>query len=99
MELNTLSALLLFLAERKSGYDIRLLFKATPLGVFSDSPGAIYPALARLESRGLLTGRSEAGGRRRRAYARTPAGDAALDSWLHAPVDPEIVARRPHELE
>src|SRR4051812_48118345 len=99
MELNALSALLLFLAERRSGYDIRLLFKATPLGVFSDSPGAIYPALARLEGRGLLASEAEAGGRRRRAYLRTPLGDAALDAWLRAPVDPDTIARRPHELE
>lgn len=98
MELNTLSALLLFLAERASGYDIRLLFKATPLAVFSDSPGAIYPALARLEARGLLASEA-AGGRRRRVYFRTEAGNAALDSWLRAPVDPEITARRPHEHE
>jgi DNA-binding PadR family transcriptional regulator len=99
MELNTLSALLLFLAEHRSGYDIRLLFKATPLGVFSDSPGAIYPALARLEARGLLASEAEAGGRRRRAYFRTPAGEAALDAWLRAPVDHEITVRRPHEHE
>jgi DNA-binding PadR family transcriptional regulator len=98
MELNALSALLLFLAERRSGYDIRLLFKATPLGIFSDSPGAIYPALARLEARGLLASEA-AGSRRRRVYFRTPAGDAALDAWLRAPVDPEITTRRPHEHE
>ena len=99
MALNTLSALLLFLAERASGYDIRLLFKATPLAVFSDSPGAIYPALARLEARGLLASETEAGGRRRRAYFRTRKGEAALDAWLRVPVDPEITARRPHEHE
>jgi DNA-binding PadR family transcriptional regulator len=99
MDLNVLSALLLFLANDRSGYDIRLLFKATPLGVFSDSPGAIYPALARLEARQLLASKAEAGGRRRRAYVRTGAGEAALDSWLRTPVDPETVARRPHELE
>jgi DNA-binding PadR family transcriptional regulator len=98
MELNALSALLLFLAERRSGYDIRLLFKATPLGVFSDSPGAIYPALARLEARCLLASEA-AGGRRRRVYFRTPEGEAALDAWLRAPIDPEITARRPHEHE
>jgi DNA-binding PadR family transcriptional regulator len=91
---------LLFLAgDGKSGYDIRLLFRATPLGLFSDSPGAIYPALARLEARDLLASRAETGGRRRRAFFRTPAGDVALDAWLDAPVDAETAARRPHELD
>ena len=43
MNLTTLDALLIFLVGHKSqsGYDIRQMFQATPLGAFSDSPGSI----------------------------------------------------------
>jgi DNA-binding PadR family transcriptional regulator len=99
MELTTLSALLLFLGEGQSGYDVRRLFQTTPIAVFSDSPGAIYPALARLERAGLLVGEAQPSARRRRIYRRTPAGESALDQWLGAPVAMEMVERRPHEVE
>ncbi|MDB5694379.1 MAG: Transcriptional regulator, PadR family [Alphaproteobacteria bacterium] len=99
MTLTTLAALLLFLGEGKSGYDIRLLFQATPLGLFSDSPGAIYPALARLERGGLLAGEKVPSARRRRVFRRTPAGEAALLDWLKAPIASETAERRPHEIE
>jgi DNA-binding PadR family transcriptional regulator len=101
MKLSTLDALLLFLVSHKgqSGYDVRQLFQSTPLGLFSDSPGAIYPALARLEMRGLLASTAEPAGRRRRVYERTPQGSAALDAWLVAPIDPDAMTRRPQDLD
>jgi DNA-binding PadR family transcriptional regulator len=40
-----------------SGYDLRKIFTTTPMGHFSTSPGAIYPALRRLKARGLIRGR------------------------------------------
>jgi len=91
MNLALLDALLIFLAGHKglSGYDIRQLFQATPLGVFSDSPGSIYPSLARLEKRGLLTSTREASGRRRRSYARTAEGGKTLRAWLSRPIEDE----------
>ena len=50
-------ALLGLLEERpRSGYDLRKVFAQTAMGTFSDSPGAIYPALGRLEKRGLVRG-------------------------------------------
>jgi DNA-binding PadR family transcriptional regulator len=99
MELTTLSALLLFLGEGQSGYDVRRLFQMTPIAVFSDSPGAIYPALARLERAGLFVSVAQPSARRRRIYRRTPAGNAALDAWLRAPIAMEMVERRPAEIE
>ena len=39
-----------------SGYDVRKVFATTPMGHFSASPGAIYPALKRLEKEGLIGG-------------------------------------------
>ncbi|HEY1606720.1 MAG TPA: PadR family transcriptional regulator [Allosphingosinicella sp.] len=99
MALTTLAALLLFLGEGKSGYDVRRLFQMTPIGVFSDSPGAIYPALARLEKAGLLAGEAQPSARKRRVYRRTPAGNEALGEWLRAPIGTETVEKRPHEIE
>jgi DNA-binding PadR family transcriptional regulator len=99
MALTTLPALLLFLAEGQSGYDLRVLFQSTPIGLFSDSPGVVYPALARLERQGLLRGEAQPSARKRRVYRRTGEGEAALGAWLRAPIDPQIVARRPQEIE
>ena len=101
MVIGVFDALLLFLAGdgAKSGYDIRRLFQATPLGIFSDSPGAVYPALARLEHRGLLRSSVEKQGRRRRTYGRTAAGEKALRAWIAEPIDRELLARRPQEFD
>jgi len=50
---------------------------------FSDSPGAIYPALRRLEKRGLIRSQVQdrAGLRRRRLFRLTAAGQAELKHW------------------
>jgi DNA-binding PadR family transcriptional regulator len=55
-ELTTLEYALLGLVSMgpMSGYDVHKVFATTPLAHFSSSPGAIYPALRRLERRGLL---------------------------------------------
>jgi DNA-binding PadR family transcriptional regulator len=83
-----------------SGYDLRKLFASSPMGGFSDSPGAIYPALRRLERRGLVRGqlRQAAGLRRRRVYRLTPRGLAALKAWQSKPIRREDVMRRMEEL-
>ena len=100
MKTTTIDCLLLFLAGDKglSGYDIRSLFQATPLSIFSDSPGAIYPALARLERRGLLSSKTERKGRRRRVFGRTPAGAEALKAWLTTP-GRQAFGKRPEVME
>src|SRR5260370_23708791 len=66
--------------EPRSGYDLRKFFSSTPMISFSDSPGAIYPALHRLEQRGLVRGHVEErpGLRRRRIFQLTARGRAAL---------------------
>lgn len=78
-----------------SGYDLRKIFAATPLVAFSDSPGAIYPALERLQRRGLIRGRIQKGSglRQRRVYRLTPAGLIQLRRWLGRPVTREDVVR------
>ena len=78
-----------------SGYDLRKIFASTALGSFSDSPGAIYPALKRLESRGLVRGTVETstGLRQRRVFRNTPKGLATLKAWLRRPVTRDDVIR------
>src|SRR5262245_14958046 len=78
-----------------SGYDLRKTFTLTPLAHFSDSPGAIYPALARLRRRRLIepAARAQKGGRRRVAFRLTALGRRAFLSWLRRPPTQDEVAR------
>ena len=94
-------ALLGLLQQRPcSGYDLRKMFATTPLASFSDSPGAIYPALRRLEQEGLVRSRVEAsaGLRRKRTFGLTPRGVAALKDWLRRPVGHDDVVHSLDEL-
>ena len=83
-----------------SGYGIRKMFANSPMGSFSDSPGAIYPALQRLEKAGLIRGRVEDGSdlRRKKTFRLTEPGMAALKQWLKQPVTREDVIRSIDEL-
>lgn len=83
-----------------SGYDLRKTFTDTPMGRFSDSPGAIYPALRGLEERKLIVSRSKdrATLRGRRELSLTAAGVAELKRWLSSPVDQADVAGRMGDL-
>jgi DNA-binding PadR family transcriptional regulator len=94
-------ALLGLLAQKpSSGYDLRKIFALTPMQCFSDSPGAIYPALKRLEKSGLIRGKIEHGSglRRRQVFRLTTAGGAALRSWLRKPPAHAEVIRAVDEL-
>jgi DNA-binding PadR family transcriptional regulator len=78
----------------RSGYDLRKLFETNPIGHFSDSPGAIYPALGRLRRRGWiepLPGGAPSG-RRRQALRPTALGRRAFRAWLQLPVEHKDVA-------
>ena len=81
--------------EPCSGYSLRRQFSTTPASVYQPSPGALYPALRRLVSRGLLSvdEKVSAGRRRLRLYQVTEAGRAAHLDWLRGPVDPATVAQ------
>jgi DNA-binding PadR family transcriptional regulator len=78
-----------------SGYDLRKVFASTAMGSFSDSPGAIYPALARLEARGLIRGTVEASSslRKRKLFKLTPKGLTAFKGWVKRPVLRDDVIR------
>lgn len=81
--------------EPCSGYALRKVFQDTPMFHFSDSPGSIYPALRRLEGRGMLRSTIEAARtlRPRQVYRLTREGTAALEAWLSAPVTRDTVVR------
>jgi len=83
-----------------SGYDLRKTFAETAMGNYSSSPGAIYPALERLEYHGLIRGVVEdtAGLRRRRLYHLAPKGDTELKKWLARPITQADVMRGAQEL-
>jgi len=84
----------------QSGYDLRKVFASTAMGSFSDSPGAIYPALGRLEKRGLVRGAvvDSATLRKRRVFKVTAKGMAALKAWLKRAINRDDVMRRIGEL-
>jgi DNA-binding PadR family transcriptional regulator len=83
-----------------SGYDLRKIFASTAMGSFSDSPGAIYPALRRLEKRGLARGTVEESDslRKRRVFKITGEGRDAFKAWLKSPVTRDDVIRRSPDL-
>jgi len=76
-----------------SGYDLRKVFTTTPMGHFSSSPGAIYPALQRLENSGLIKGTVEGRDtlRPKRVYALTEKGKEGLRQHLEKPVTQDDV--------
>ena len=80
---------LLGLLQQKpaSGYDLRKIFSASSMKTYSDSPGAIYPALRRLEQQGLIRGQIEksSGQRRRETFRPTPLGLRQLKEWIALP--------------
>jgi DNA-binding PadR family transcriptional regulator len=70
----------------RTGYEIKQTVEASIRFFWTISHAQVYPALERLEGRGLVTGHSEPQGRRpRRRFAITPAGRAALLAWLAGP--------------
>lgn len=88
---------LLGLIQQKpsSGYDLRKIFASTSMKSYSDSPGAIYPALRRLEKLGLVKGTIEEGNglRRRQVFHPTARGVAELKKWISQPITPNELTR------
>ncbi|MEX2048507.1 MAG: PadR family transcriptional regulator [Gemmatimonadota bacterium] len=82
-----LVVLQLLQAEATNGYDLSLRIQAITKDVLNVNAGSLYPALYRLEKRGLIGGRWQetASGRRAKAYSVTNAGRKQLaderESW------------------
>ncbi|CAL9546720.1 hypothetical protein SUDANB121_04369 [Nocardiopsis dassonvillei] len=64
----------------RHGYEIISLLRDRFLGVYSPSPGTIYPRLARLEEEGLVTHTEEGG---RKVYSLTDKGREELRAREH----------------
>ena len=79
-----------------SGYDLRKVFLTTAIKAFSASPGAVYPALRRLEKDGLIEGAVERKHalRPRMIFTLTRKGRDTLVATLTKPVTREDVIRR-----
>lgn len=84
--------------QPRSGYDLRKVFTLTPFSHFSDSPGAIYPALRRLTAAGYVAAEAPAGGRRRQVFRLTAKGRKAWLAWLRLLPAPGDVATRLDQL-
>ena len=83
--------------KAQSGYDLRKTFTETAMRHYSDSPGSIYPALRRLQTRGLIE--AEPKDRRgREVFHLTSAGVTSLLEWLGQDVSREDVVWRLKEL-
>lgn len=96
-DISTLGFSLLGLIKMQpsTGYDLRKIFKETPMAHYSSSPGAIYPALKNLQTRGLIRCKSGVGktGRDTQTYICTGAGTKKLFRWLRSDVTTESVYR------
>lgn len=68
--------------QPQSGYDLRKAFATTPMRHFSDSPGSIYPALRRLQTRKWVSAASQERGRKRQLFRVLPPGNRAFTEWL-----------------
>jgi DNA-binding PadR family transcriptional regulator len=69
----------------RSGYEIKQTVELSIRFFWTISPAQVYPSLTKLEHAGLLVGRDEPqGNRRRRIYERTETGSEALRVWLRS---------------
>ena len=76
-----------------SPYEVRRRMADSPSTQWSGSAGAIYPLMRKLERLGLLQGRAErTGNRRRREYGLTGRGRGALRDWIGPPLPKEAVS-------
>jgi DNA-binding PadR family transcriptional regulator len=95
-----LAILGLLTLEPQSGYDLMNVFAATAMGNYSSSPGAIYPALKRLEKRRLVEGEVDdtRALRPKKVFHPTAAGEATLREWLRREITLDDARRRLDEL-
>jgi DNA-binding PadR family transcriptional regulator len=86
--------------QPQSGYDLRKIFATTALGNYSSSPGAIYPALKRLEQRELVDGVVDdtTSLRPKKVFRPTPTGSEIFRRWLLQEISTDDVGRRFDEL-
>jgi DNA-binding PadR family transcriptional regulator len=91
---------LIRLRQPCSGYDLRGFFASQPMATFSDSPGAIYPALKRLEQSRLVRCALDETSlvRRRKLYHLSAKGQKSFERWLTLAIEAEDALRGMPEL-
>tara|TARA_R110002073_G_scaffold117697_1_gene256322 strand:- start:4344 stop:4847 length:504 start_codon:yes stop_codon:yes gene_type:complete len=73
---------LLIKCEGVTAYGIRTAFRRSPSEFWSGSAGAIYPAIARLEARGLVIAKAANQGKRKsKDLSLSTAGRSAVVAW------------------
>lgn len=84
------------LVAPQSGYRLKRGFEETAMGHFSSSPGAIYPALERMEKAGWITGVIENPKhlRARRVYRLTKQGRGILKAEFEKPLTRDDITHR-----
>lgn len=85
-------------ARAQTGYEIARAFADTPMGTYSSSPGAIYPAIKRLKTAGFVESVRAGGESSKAAFAITKKGKRIFLDWLRAPVTRAAVARDMRDL-
>jgi DNA-binding PadR family transcriptional regulator len=95
-----LAILCLILQAPRSGYRLKKVFEETPMGHFSASPGAIYPALKRMEEDGWISGTVDnpTSLRPTRTLSLTEKGRAFLRTHFLLPVVEQDVVFRMDQL-
>jgi DNA-binding PadR family transcriptional regulator len=80
----------------QSGYDLRKIFATTAMGNYSSSPGAIYPALKRLETKGLIEGTIDDAKelRPRKIFSPSDQGKAVFRMWLQEGIGDADIGRQ-----
>ena len=82
-----------------TAYAVRRSFLVSLSSHWSGSAGAVYPALARLEERGLVSSRrAPQGGREAWKYDLTSSGRTRLRAWLEPPFLSTVVSVPPDPL-
>ncbi|MGV3713592.1 PadR family transcriptional regulator [Pseudolysinimonas sp.] len=78
---------LLLLVGPQTLYSLGKQFQAGPSLFYRASFGALHSALRTLEAAGSVTATEEPqGGRRKKVFRITPAGEAVVHAWLRAPL-------------
>lgn len=72
-----------------TGYAIRKIFETSAMGNYSSSPGAIYPALKRLQQLALVKKIDTKTG-----FQLTSEGKEKLINWLQQPISQEDISKR-----
>jgi DNA-binding PadR family transcriptional regulator len=86
-------------AGEATPYDLKQMVAASIGEFWSIQHAQLYTEPERLAKAGLLTEDRETGGRRRKRYAVTAAGRAALDEWLATPTGDWTELRDPGLLQ